>query len=67
MKHILKIVFPVLLIGLANVAFARRCDPNALAPMPGFFQMMLGDFKVVALNDGVVSYRPQRHVESGSR
>jgi hypothetical protein len=32
----------------------------AAAPMakaqPGFFRMMLGDFEITALNDGVVAY-----------
>lgn len=52
-----------IVIGLAGAAIALSCAPpaNAAAPMaktqaPGFYRMMLGDFEIRALNDGVVDY-----------
>jgi glyoxylase-like metal-dependent hydrolase (beta-lactamase superfamily II) len=41
-------------------AFLTFVPAQALAPMvrtqPGFYRMMLGDFEITALNDGVVAY-----------
>jgi glyoxylase-like metal-dependent hydrolase (beta-lactamase superfamily II) len=51
-------------MGLA-LAIYSVAQGNATAPMvktqaPGFYRMMLGDFEVTALNDGVVSYQTTR-------
>lgn len=48
-------------IGVANAPFAAVSTAQAAAPMaksqaPGFYRMMLGDFEITALNDGVVDY-----------
>jgi hypothetical protein len=49
-----------LMLGLWLFAAAAPSS-HAAAPMaktqaPGFYRMMLGDFEVTALNDGVVDY-----------
>jgi glyoxylase-like metal-dependent hydrolase (beta-lactamase superfamily II) len=51
-------------IGMA-LAICRVAQVHATAPMvktqaPGFYRMMLGDFEVTALNDGVVAYPTTR-------
>ena len=51
-------------IGMA-LAICRVAQVHATAPMvktqaPGFYRMMLGDFEVTALNDGVVAYPTRR-------
>ena len=51
---------------IAATAIAAGClmPAQGAAPMPktqpGFYRMMLGDFEVTALNDGVVSYPVSR-------
>jgi hypothetical protein len=46
-------------------AFSRVATNTSRPPMrktqaPQFWRMMLGDFEVTALNDGVVTYRTKR-------
>jgi hypothetical protein len=54
---------PTALVGLL-VALSALTPVRAAAPMvkvqPGFYRMMLGDFEVTALNDGVVTYPTAR-------
>ena len=40
---------------LASVAAAHAAAPM-VKTQPGFYRMMVGDFEVTALNDGVVAY-----------
>jgi glyoxylase-like metal-dependent hydrolase (beta-lactamase superfamily II) len=52
-------------VALAVSCVAQVHEVEAAAPMvktqaPGFYRMMLGDFEVTALNDGVVAYRTRR-------
>jgi glyoxylase-like metal-dependent hydrolase (beta-lactamase superfamily II) len=54
-----------LLTGLAFFLFVLAKPSGAAAPLagtqaPGFYRMMLGDFEVTALNDGVISYPTTR-------
>ena len=48
------------MLGLCLFAAAAPCSraaaPMAKAQAPGFYHMMLGDFEITALNDGVVAY-----------
>ena len=47
-------------LGLAFVAVAAQsaqaAAPQVKTQAPGFYRMMLGDFEVTALNDGVIAY-----------
>ena len=52
--------YVVLMLGLWLLAAAapssQAAAPMVKAQAPGFYRMMLGDFEVTALNDGVVDY-----------
>ena len=43
-------------IALSCASPARAAAPMAKTQAPGFYRMMLGDFEITALNDGVVDY-----------
>lgn len=43
-------------LAICSSAVANAAAPLAGTQAPGFYRMMLGDFEVTALNDGVVAY-----------
>lgn len=45
---------------IGYIAPARAVAPMAKVQAPGFYRMMLGDFEVTALSDGVVMYATSR-------
>ena len=51
-------VFGLMLI-LCGVTVAQASAPM-VKTQPGFYRLMLGDFEITALNDGVVSYSTAR-------
>lgn len=59
-RECLAVRYPSMFLGLVLCAAAAQ-STHAAAPQvktqsPGFYRMMLGDFEVTALNDGVVAY-----------
>lgn len=53
------IVFAILALTIGGLRLAQAAAPMERS-QPGFYRMMLGDFEVTALNDGVVSYATSR-------
>jgi hypothetical protein len=58
MKEILKVT-ALTTIMLASVEMAVAAAP-AVKTQPGFYRLMVGDFEITALNDGVVPYQTTR-------
>jgi hypothetical protein len=48
-----------LMLAMCGVSAARATAPM-VKTQPGFYRLMLGDFEVTALNDGVVAYSTAR-------
>jgi len=58
MNEILKVTALTTIV-LASVELAVAAAP-AVKTQPGFYRMMVGDFEITALNDGVVPYQTTR-------
>lgn len=51
------LMLPVLLAIVASTLAAQGAVPPVLGQAPGFHRMILGDFEITALNDGVVPFQ----------
>lgn len=49
-------MFLGLALSAAAAQFTHAAAPQLKTQAPGFYRMMLGDFEVTALNDGVIAY-----------
>lgn len=49
-------MFLGLALSAAAAQFSLAAAPQVKTQAPGFYRMMLGDFEVTALNDGVIAY-----------
>jgi glyoxylase-like metal-dependent hydrolase (beta-lactamase superfamily II) len=59
MKAVLPFIWlAVLMLAVAEPSHAAA--PLAKTQAPGFYRMMLGDFEITALNDGVVAYQTKQ-------
>jgi glyoxylase-like metal-dependent hydrolase (beta-lactamase superfamily II) len=52
MFHCLRHTVPILLALALAAPWVRAAAPQAAAPNPGFYRMVLGDYEIVALSDG---------------
>lgn len=53
-------------IALCYLSVGNTAAPMAKTQAPGFYRMMLGDFEITALNDGVVAYPTAQVVPSAT-